>query len=211
MNSDKNNICNNITVANLDKCQDKDVKFIDNSLNYNFSLKNNKINRTNVKLVNFLNRTQFNQSNIYKHQFLYISDMSNHCIRKLDLVTAEVSTYAGLCGSPGFVDGQQKINRLNNPDGIGIDDDGNLYVFDKGNYYMRIIYAKNKEMKTIINGGCYQYLEEETDDNIFNYKKKFLICFRKWIKKNNSKENVDICNEHYSLCKNSSNFKHYIP
>jgi len=36
---------------------------------------------------------------------VYIADKMNHCIRKLDVSKAEVSTFAGICGKAGFKDG----------------------------------------------------------------------------------------------------------
>ncbi len=38
-------------------------------------------------------------------EILYIADKSNHCIRKVNLTSLVSSTYAGLCGEPGFKDG----------------------------------------------------------------------------------------------------------
>jgi len=35
----------------------------------------------------------------------FIADRDNHCIRILDVNKADISTYAGICGTPGFKDG----------------------------------------------------------------------------------------------------------
>jgi len=70
---------------------------------------------------------------------LLVSDKLNHCIRKVDLLRAYITTYAGLCGENGFKDGPLGYNRLSYPDNMGIDLDGNLYVYDSGNLYVRFI------------------------------------------------------------------------
>jgi len=55
------------------------------------------------------------------------------------LLTAYITTYAGLCGEKGFKDGPLGHNRLSYPDNMGIDLDGNIYVYDSGNLYIRLI------------------------------------------------------------------------
>ncbi len=81
---------------------------------------------------------------LYDSQFLFVADKNNHCIRKVDLLNAYVTTYAGICGEEGFFDGPFKKNRLRYPDSIGLDLDGNLFVYDSGNRFIRIIDTKGK-------------------------------------------------------------------
>ena len=71
-------------------------------------------------------------------------DKANHCIRKLNLTSLESSTYSGVCGKPGFMDGPYGQNLYNSPDSIGVDIHGNLYVFDAGNNYIRMIQTNRK-------------------------------------------------------------------
>ena len=106
-----------------------------------------------------------------------MTDKGNHCIRHINLITAEVSTYAGICGTSGFKDGPYGINLFNNPDGIGIDEDGVLYVYDSGNRYMRIIYADGS-VKTLINGACFDYKMEPSIPNVFKFKREYLLCLK---------------------------------
>lgn len=58
---------------------------------------------------------------------LYVADMGNHCIRK---VTKErvVSTVTGKPGSTGTTDGSPDKALFNNPFGIGVDHEGNVYI-----------------------------------------------------------------------------------
>ena len=69
---------------------------------------------------------------------LYIVDHGNHCIRK---VTSEgvVTTLAGDGTSQeiGYADGARFEARFDNPEGICIDGDGNLYVTDACNHCIR--------------------------------------------------------------------------
>lgn len=144
-------------------------------------------------------------------QYLFISDKENHCIRKVDLSTAEVTTYAGKCGTPGFKDGGPEISRFTRPDAIGIDDDGYVYVYDSGNSYMRII-RKDQTVFTLINGACFEYKLQKDKTNIYNHINNYLICFRKWIKTSglpdghivSANQNVNTCQTHWVLCDNSS-------
>lgn len=45
----------------------------------------------------------------------YIADTNNHCIRQLIVETSFVSTVAGICGSPGLIDGPLTVNKLRFP------------------------------------------------------------------------------------------------
>jgi len=38
-------------------------------------------------------------------RIVYIADMGNHCIRRIVIKQANVDTFAGICGVPGFKDG----------------------------------------------------------------------------------------------------------
>lgn len=71
---------------------------------------------------------------------LYVADSGNHCIRKIDLNTYAVTTYAGDgLGAFGFVDGPSNTARFNSPGAVAVDDWGNVYVADSGNHRIRKI------------------------------------------------------------------------
>lgn len=72
---------------------------------------------------------------------LFITDSNNHRIRKIDLSTGQVTTFAGTgtggAGQGGFADGPGNTARFNTPRGLAIDADDNLYVADAGNNRIR--------------------------------------------------------------------------
>ncbi|TGL62951.1 hypothetical protein EHQ58_02030 [Leptospira ognonensis] len=71
---------------------------------------------------------------------VFVADSGNCAIRKVTS-TGVVTTFAGptTAGNCGFADGTGSSARFNNPQGIVIDPDGNLYVTDTGNCAIRKI------------------------------------------------------------------------
>jgi DNA-binding beta-propeller fold protein YncE len=71
--------------------------------------------------------------NVGADRFLYIADAGNHRIRRVNLESGVISTYAGT-GVPGSAGDGQKANRaqLITPIGMAFDSGGNLYVADSG-------------------------------------------------------------------------------
>jgi sugar lactone lactonase YvrE len=64
---------------------------------------------------------------------LFVTDAINNVIRKIQGNAQNggvVSTFVGLAGSPGNVDGAAAIARFNRPGGIAMDAEENLYVID---------------------------------------------------------------------------------
>jgi sugar lactone lactonase YvrE len=74
------------------------------------------------------------------HGALYVSDYGNHCIRKVDLATGDVSTVAG-APEGGFADGPGGLARFRNPRGLALDAGDplhpRLFVADTGNARIR--------------------------------------------------------------------------
>ena len=89
---------------------------------------------------------------------LYVSDLANHKIRKIEIVTGTVSTIAGpaagcysSCAS-GDADGTGNAARFNQP--IGITTDGtNLYVADAANNKIRKVVLSTGEVSTFAGPG----------------------------------------------------------
>src|SRR5205814_249892 len=73
---------------------------------------------------------------------LYIADQNTQRVRKVDAATGIITTVAGN-GSPAFAgDGGAATSAgLNNPDGVALDANGNVYVADQSNHGIRRVAA----------------------------------------------------------------------
>jgi sugar lactone lactonase YvrE len=67
---------------------------------------------------------------------VYVSDSANNTIRKI-APGGMVVTLAGLPGYAGSTDGKGNDARFLNPQGLAVDDAGNIYVADTGNSVIR--------------------------------------------------------------------------
>ncbi len=85
---------------------------------------------------------------------LYISDTSNHCIRRVDARSGIITTVAGI-GEPGFSGdgGLATAARLNEPYGLAIDARGNIYFADRLNRRVRHIAVDTGIITTIAGNG----------------------------------------------------------
>lgn len=79
---------------------------------------------------------------------LYLADLNNHTIRKIDIESAMVSTVAGGVGEVGYTNGSAKKARFFIPEGI-TSDGANLYVADTHNHSIRQIELENDVVTTI--------------------------------------------------------------
>lgn len=68
--------------------------------------------------------------------YLYIADAGNHCIRRITPDNI-VETVVGVPETKGWKDGGPEEALFNNPMGVGVDDDGNVYVADTDNNRIR--------------------------------------------------------------------------
>jgi len=69
---------------------------------------------------------------------LYVTDYGNNTIRKIT-PGGIVSTVAGLAGQSGSADGSGSAARFNDPAGVAVDRNGNVYVADQVNSTIRVI------------------------------------------------------------------------
>jgi len=82
---------------------------------------------------------------------MYIADAGNHRIRKIDLSSGAVTTFAG--ADAGFADGTGTSARFNHPAGLVTGADGKLYVNDYGNNRIRSIDPVTATVVTIAGNG----------------------------------------------------------
>ena len=85
---------------------------------------------------------------------LYVSDASNHRIRKINLATGEVTTLAGN-GSRALADGSATSASFQVPNFIIGDGAGNLYITDRDNHAIRKIVISSGTVSTIAGNGSY--------------------------------------------------------
>ena len=73
---------------------------------------------------------------------IFVADTGNHCVRR---ITADgvISTFAGRCGLPGNTgdSGAAVDARLNEPAGLAFDNEGSLFIADRGNDRLRRVQA----------------------------------------------------------------------
>lgn len=83
---------------------------------------------------------------------LYLGDAGNHCIRKYEIATANVTTLAGQCGSFGTADGTGSSARFNFP--MQLASDGtNLFICDRANNMIRKVVISTGVVTTLIGSG----------------------------------------------------------
>ncbi|MFA6901587.1 MAG: hypothetical protein WC236_00750 [Gallionellaceae bacterium] len=79
---------------------------------------------------------------------LYVADLNNHTIRKIDIESGAVETIAGMAGKKGSSDGRGSAARFNRPYGITTDGDY-LYVSDSNNHSVRRINIESGAVTTL--------------------------------------------------------------
>ena len=85
---------------------------------------------------------------------LYIAETGNHRIRMVDLDTDEISIVAG-DGSVDFTGdgGRATRAKLNKPEGVAVDGDGNIVIADTGNRRIRRVEIDTEIISTIAGDG----------------------------------------------------------
>lgn len=85
---------------------------------------------------------------------LYIVDMSNHVVRKVDFTKKVITTIAGT-GKAGYSGdgGLASKAELKNPHSIQFGPDGNLYICDIGNHVIRMVDMSTQRISTFAGTG----------------------------------------------------------
>jgi hypothetical protein len=86
---------------------------------------------------------------VYISGYLYISDCSNHLIRRIDISPGLVTTITGSVGSAGGSNGIGTFATFNGPTGITYDGSGNLFVANYNGYEVRSINIVSGIVNTI--------------------------------------------------------------
>jgi len=88
------------------------------------------------------------------HGNLYFSDTFNHCIRRVDARTGVITTCAG-CGEAGYSGDGGPATRacFNEPYGIVVDNNGNIYVADRHNHCVRRVDGSSGIVTTFAGDG----------------------------------------------------------
>lgn len=98
---------------------------------------------------------------------VYASLGQHHLI--VQLKSGTVTPYAGALDKPGFNDGGTKFNRLNMPQGLVMDSQGNLFVADSLNHRVRHVVPDGLTVKTIAGGSSAGYANLKGEEARFNY------------------------------------------
>jgi sugar lactone lactonase YvrE len=87
---------------------------------------------------------------IDKEDNVYVADLINCVVRKIDNRTGIIMTIAG-SGQQGYEGdgGPAKLAKLNRPEGIFVDDKWNIFIADSGNHCIRKVDNKTGIIKTI--------------------------------------------------------------
>jgi DNA-binding beta-propeller fold protein YncE len=85
---------------------------------------------------------------------LYITEVRNHRIRRLDIKTRKLTTVAG-CGRRGYSgDGCPAVNaELNEPYEVRFDPDGNMFIVEMMNHIVRRVDGKTGLISTVAGNG----------------------------------------------------------
>jgi streptogramin lyase len=85
---------------------------------------------------------------------LFIVDMTNHAVRKVDMKTGVISTFAGT-GKPGYAGdgGPASAAQFKQPHSIQFDPAGDLYICDIGNHVIRKVDMKTGVISTFAGTG----------------------------------------------------------
>lgn len=85
---------------------------------------------------------------------VYVCDTGNHRVRLINVTTGVITTIAGNGGAGFDSDGvRAHFTSLNNPTGIALDAQGNLYIADRGNRRVRRVDAVSRIISTVAGDG----------------------------------------------------------
>ena len=109
----------------------------------------------------------FNPGNITTDgEYLYLTDINNHCIRRIDIATTMVTTLAG--GSYGSIDGIGTAAKFMHPNGI-TGDSRYLYISEPEVDRIRRIEIATRTVETISSPGDFDIPNGLATDGLYLY------------------------------------------
>ena len=79
---------------------------------------------------------------------LYVADVDNNTIRKIELATGQVTTIAGTVGVAGNLDGVGTAAQLNKPKAMSFDGAGHIFIVDTLNSSIRVLTLADASLVT---------------------------------------------------------------
>jgi hypothetical protein len=91
---------------------------------------------------------------------LFMADIDNNCVRRVDMATGTIATVAGVCSFTGSGQGSfdgdggpARAAHLNGPAGVAVDRAGNVAIADSGNSRIRWVHAETQIILTVAGNG----------------------------------------------------------
>ena len=81
---------------------------------------------------------------------LFVTDSEACTIRQIDLTSLAVTTLAGQAGNLDYADGTGTDALFQNPNGIALDGQGNLYIADTDNLAVRVLNVNTRVVRTLL-------------------------------------------------------------
>ena len=89
---------------------------------------------------------------------LFIADINNNVIRRVDATTKVITTYAGTGATGSTGDGGPASQAtFEFPQGVGTDANGNLFIVDSGNNKIRRVDVGTQVITTVVGTGVFNY------------------------------------------------------
>jgi|GEM_PF-2296294 uncharacterized repeat protein (TIGR01451 family) len=89
---------------------------------------------------------------------LFIADINNNVIRRVDATTKVITTYAGTGATGSTGDGGPASQAtFEFPQGVGTDTNGNLFIVDSGNNKIRMVDVGTQVITTVVGTGVFNY------------------------------------------------------
>jgi len=92
-------------------------------------------------------------------EMILVADAANHCLRQVTPAGA-VTTLAGVCGTPGYRDGDALTALFNGPQDLAVAATGEIYVSDVQNHRLRVV-LPNGTVQTLAGSGIPGFADGE--------------------------------------------------